>query len=63
MKPIICNCTECRRHRGTRSAMVCARRKAARQQVRCMLRRGQWEGLPTVFYVGGTDWPLYARAI
>ncbi len=63
MKPIICNCPDCRRHRGTRSAMVCARRKAARQQVRWLLKVGRWEALPTTFVVGYTDWPLYARHI
>lgn len=55
MKPIICNCSECRRHRGTRSAMVCARRKAMRQWVRYVLRAQpeRWECLPVAFVVVG----------
>jgi len=45
--------------------MVRAKRKAARMQVRCMLRLqpDQWESLPTVFYVGYTDWALYPRVV
>jgi hypothetical protein len=65
MKPIICHCPNCRRYHHTRRALVSAKRKAARMVVRCTLRREpeKWESLPTVFVVGYSDWPLYARHI
>jgi len=68
MKPIICNCTNCRGHRSTRRALVSAKRKAARHAVRYALKphvlnRRMWETLPVAFYVGGTDWALYQRVI
>lgn len=65
MKPIICNCPQCRCHRSTRAALVRAKRKHARMVVRETLRLQpeRWEALPEVFVVGYSDWALWARAI
>lgn len=63
MKPILCRCPECRRHRATRQALVHSRRKMLRSKVRWFLRSGHYDGLPTAFYVGYTDWPLYPHII
>ncbi len=61
MKPILCYCRECRRHRTTRAALVHTRRKSQRSRARWLLRCGQYEHLQTAFYVGYTDWPLHPQ--
>lgn len=63
MKPILCHCPDCRRHRSTRRAIVQARRKANRSRTRYLLRTGGYDDLVTAFYVGYTDWPLYPHRL
>lgn len=63
MTPILCFCTECRRHRATRRAIVQSRRKRWRSRTRWLLRTGRYDELVTSFYVGYTDWPLHPRVV
>lgn len=62
MKPILCRCHECRRHRSTRAALVQARRKSQRSRTRYLLRSGRHEQVAAAFYVGYTDWPLHPQS-